>query len=158
MATRRNLMTGASAALATLAASGPGVAAGAGLTTLAGAAPAPHPDAELIRLCTEFDAIERRHYAVFAAMADREEDAAEAAMKAMAEEHEPVLDQITALSPTTIEGAIALAATLHNWTRGDFADDETTDERLARALVEGLAKLSPSAGLLRFKHANSERA
>lgn len=100
------------------------------------ATPTASPDAELIRLCVEFDAIEQKHYAAFCASND--DDAREAAMDAMADEHEPLIDRIVELRPTTIEGARALARSLHLWTHGDFADGATTDERLARALVRGL--------------------
>lgn len=97
------------------------------------------PDAELITLCEQFCQIERRHYAEAIALWRVGDDRpADAVLDRMASEHEPLVDRIVNLPPSTLQGAIALATALETWSHGDFARHDTTDELLARTLIRGL--------------------
>ncbi len=97
---RRALLTrGAAAALA------------AGIATATGAASA-NPDAELVGLCAEFDALERRVDALFEGVSALDFDAADAAACVIEVDQRGVLDRICTLTPTTDEGCRAVARSL----------------------------------------------
>ena len=129
---RRTLFAAASAVIM-----GGGITAGAA-ASVADLVPT-NPDAKLIELCERFNAIERRHYVEFAAWsAAGDEDQADAVMERMSEEHQPLLDRIVEMPPTTLAGATALATTLYQWCHGDFCRGQTTDSLLARTLICGL--------------------
>ena len=115
-------------------------------TTAASAAPGapPHPDAELIRLCAEFDALERElQDGVNGADTQSECDLAEVAAEGIRQKQVPLLNAICALPCTTGEGATALAGSFVLWDdceREVRADDPSgnMNERLHYALLRGL--------------------
>ncbi len=123
-----------------LAAATPAVLMLSGVTV---AAPATiNPDAALIGLCAEFEALERKIEATFggiAAIAD--DDSADAATEALRVEQDPIIDAITACRPTTLAGFTALAGIAMLW-RPELIEASPaqgdTGERLIAALVRGL--------------------
>ena len=127
MATRRTLLS----------------AAVLGLAPATVAAPQANPDAEVIRLCAEFDALERRHQATCGtAQTMEEEERAEPVLEAIREQQEPLLQRICSMSPTTTAGAASVAASLLLWD-GQLSIEEDdpdadTGKRLLVALLRGL--------------------
>ena len=116
----------------------PAAAAGSGNSRAAHAA---QPDAELIRLCAEMVALERRIDAMFAGpMTDASLEAAEAAACIIEVDQRRVLDRICTMTPVTMEGWLALARSVA-LISPDFADDDpekNPDVRLASTLLRGL--------------------
>lgn len=109
----------------------------------AGAAPSVHPDAELIALCAQLDALERAYLATdFAADDDTPAgDAAEAERERIAAAQEPIVDAICASPPLTPAGAVAVAHSLALWDAELLKKGgrgHCTDDRLLAALVRGL--------------------
>ncbi len=123
-----------------LAAATPAVLA---LSGAAVAAPTAHnPDAELIGLCADFDALERRIDALFEGVSALEFDAADAVASVIEVDQRRLLDRICTLTPSTDEGCKALAQSVVLLSP-DYADPAlpvmgTMDERLANTLVRGM--------------------
>ncbi len=130
-ARRRAVLTGTAAVAAALASCS---------IARAEAAPA-SPDAELIALCAEMDAMQRRIDAMFdstiSSMSFEEADAASAVIEV---DQLPILDRICAMTPVTMAGCQALARSLALVTSGhpEPGPDATTDRRLTFALLRGL--------------------
>ncbi len=98
-----------------------GVLGGAAALTVAPAALATpadlHPDAELIAVCAEFDAIERHinsHYAGGSRKIEDDEER-DVAIAPFQEAQEPLLERIIELRASTPDGFIARARTLALW-------------------------------------------
>ncbi len=127
---RRSLLATAPAALA--------------LSGAAAAAPAPaNPDAELIALCAQLDALEYEFLATnFSAMPNTlEGDHAEAEQDRIADAQAPIVDAICARPPQTPAGAVAVAHSLALWDAELFREGgpgRYTNERLVLTLVRGL--------------------
>lgn len=130
---RRAVLTGTAAVAAALA---------SGTIAPAGAAPA-SPDAALIALCAQFDALEREYLATdFAAdYGTPAADAAEAERERIAGAQDPIIDAICASPPCTPAGAVAVARSLALWDAEllkKSGKGHCTDDRLLAALVRGL--------------------
>lgn len=121
---------------------------------------APHPDAELIRLCAEFDALQRAWLDVLhanpgAECGSLEEAVIEAAEDLARDAQAPLLDRILSLRAATLEGAHAIARSLALWD-AELLKDGTGDTgqllttALARSLVEPepIDRGEPGAGSL----------
>jgi len=129
---RRALLTGSAAAVAAIA---------TGVAVSAGAASA-SPDAELVGLCAEFDALELRIDALFEGASALDFDAADAAACVIEVDQRRLLDRICALTPATDEGCCALARSLA-LLAPDYGDPAaypaaTMDERLVNTLTRGM--------------------
>jgi len=101
----------------------------------------PSPDAELIRLCAEADALEHSVRSLYTDGSspiedDAERDRAQAPLEA---QQKPLFDRICCLRATTLEGHVARARTLRTWAP-DFGDDEggSYDSRLLGALLRDM--------------------
>lgn len=101
------------------------------------------PDAALLRLCAEFDALERQYQALFVganAEGDDAEERRKPAEDAIAALQGPLLDRICALRATTPEGWRARAGTLALYAphiaRHDPGDH--VDSRMVGALLRDL--------------------
>lgn len=132
-ARRRAVLTGTAAVAAALA---------SGVTAPAEATP-PSPDAELIALCAQLDALEREYLATdFAAnYGTPADDAAEAERERIAGAQEPIVDAICATPPCTPAGAVAIARSLALWDADLLqkgGKGHCTDDRLLATLVRGL--------------------
>jgi hypothetical protein len=129
---RRALLTGSAAAVATMAT---GVAVSAGTASAS-------PDAELVGLCAEFDALERRIDALFEGVSALDFDAADAAACVIEVDQRRVLDRICTLTPTTDEGCRAVARSLAvlapDYGLPNVYVSATMDERLANLLARGM--------------------
>ncbi len=123
-----------------LAAATPAVLA---LSGAAVAAPTAHnPDAELIGLCADFDALERKIDALFEGVSALEFDVADAAACVIEVDQRRLLDSICALTPATDEGCKAVARSLALLSP-DYGDPAaypaaTMDERLVNTLARGM--------------------
>ena len=128
-ASRRSLFAGVPAALLAGAVAAP--------TLLAAA----HPDAELIRLCAEFDALEIQHEAFFEGPTriDDDEDR-DVALEPIETAQKALLDRICHLPICTLDGARALASTylLYIAKQADQLPTQYWDQRFERAIVRGL--------------------
>jgi len=106
------------------------------------AAAAPVADAELIRLCAEFDALEHKLQASYEGIVtDAGWDAADVVADAVREEQAPILDAITACRPSTLAGFTALAGSLALWDNELLKGDPMqgcTNDRLALVLFRGM--------------------
>ncbi len=123
-----------------LAAATPAVLA---LSGAAVAAPAAHNlDAELIGLCADFDALERRIDALFEGVSALAFEAADAAACVIEVDQRRVLDRICALTPSTDEGcrtvARSLALLAPDYGLPSVYVTATMDERLANLLARGM--------------------
>jgi len=129
---RRALLTGSVAAVAAMA---------TGVAVSAGAVPA-NPDAELVALCADFDALERRIDALFEGVSALDFDAADAAACVIEVDQRRVLDRICTLTPTTDEGCRAVARSLallsSDYGLPNVYVTATMDERLANLLARGM--------------------
>ena len=105
-------------------------------------APSVSSDAELIGLCAEFDALERRIDALFEGVSALEFDAADAAASVIEVDQRRVLDRICALTPATDEGCRAVARSLAllapDYGLPNVYVTATMDERLANLLARGM--------------------
>lgn len=128
---RRALLTGNAAAVAAMA---------TGVAVSAGAVPA-NPDAELIALCAEFDALEWRIDALFEGVSALAFEAADAAACVVEVDQRRLLDRICVVVPATDAGCLAVARSLALLSP-DYADvpspQPTMDERLASVLLRGM--------------------
>ncbi len=102
-----------------------------------------NPDAELIALCAQLDALEREFLATdFAAKPyTAADDHAEAERDRIADAQAPIVDAICAKPPQTVAGAVAVAHSLALWDGDLFRQggpDGCTNERLVAVLVGGL--------------------
>jgi len=109
----------------------------------AAAAPAAHnPDAELVALCADFDALERRIDALFEGVSALEFEAADAAACVIEVDQRQVLDRICALTPVTYEGCKAVARSLAllspDYGLPNVYVAACMDERLANTLARGM--------------------
>lgn len=99
------------------------------------------PDAELIRLCAEFDVLERhRQQVTNAATTIEEDDIADRVWEDVRRQQGPMLDRICSLPCVTVAGLGALSASLMLWDRGEVtvAEDDPaapTNKRLMAALM-----------------------
>lgn len=105
----------------------------------------PNSDAELIRLCEAFDALERQYDATFRTM---DEDAGDVARDRIVEQQEPLLNRMTALRAKSREGLRARLESLLLWDKElGFGDAECEGEcfntRLLAALLRDLDRLLP---------------
>lgn len=128
----------------TLFAAASAVVLGGGITAGAAASVADfaeQPDAELIRLCAEFDVLERRRQHVANSAKTMEEDAAaDLVWKDISQRQDPLLDRICSLPCVTLAGIGALAATLMLWDSDELPirkDDveAPANDRLTAALL-----------------------
>ena len=116
----------------------------AALAPAAALAAASSPDAELIRLCGEFDALQRRILALYPEGATPIEDDNERAeaIAPLSDAQDELLDRICALRATTPAGIKARAKTLVLFVpdKAECADDEGgyVDERMIAALLRDL--------------------
>ncbi len=105
-------------------------------------APSVGPDAELIGLCADFDALERRIDALFEGVSALEFDAADAAACVIEVDQRQVLDRICALTPATDEGCRAVARSLAllapDYGLPSVYVAACMDERLANLLARGM--------------------
>ncbi len=105
-------------------------------------APSVSSDAELIALCADFDALERRIDALFEGVSALEFDAADAAACVIEVDQRQVLDRICALTPATDEGCRAVARSLAllapDYGLPSVYVTATMDERLANLLARGM--------------------
>ena len=135
-----------------LSATGPVALALAGAPAVAAvhvtAPSAPDPDARLIALCGEFDALEHKLRAAFTDITTAaDQDRADAMAGTVSDDQAPILDAITALRPSTLAGFKALAGSLVLWDTELLKSDPTegyTDERLALVLVRSLVGDMPA--------------
>lgn len=125
---RRNLL--ATATPAVLVLSGVAVAAPATI----------NPDAKLVALCSEFEALERKAVVALSTN-DEDQDRADAVAEAIYREQAPIVAAITACPPTTLAGFTALASTAVLW-RPELIEASSTQgdtgERLIWALLCGM--------------------
>ncbi len=100
------------------------------------------PDAELIGLCADFDALERHIDALFDGVSALAFEAADAAACLIEVEQRRVLDRICALTPATDEGCRAVARSLAllapDYGLPSIYLTATMDERLANLLARGM--------------------
>ncbi len=130
---RRTLLTGSAAALA--------LAAGTAETV---SGPLAGPDAQLIGLCADLDAMERRISALFnhdpSGLTDQKLEAADASAHLIDVDQRGVLDRICALTPSTLNGYMALGGLLALLHPGlvDVSPDAAMEARLTSTLLRGL--------------------
>ncbi len=122
-----------------------GLLGGAAVLAVAPVAPtmSAHPDAALIALCAQLDALEREYLATdFGAMPHTPaDDHAEAERDRIADAQAPVVNAICAQPPQTTAGAVAVARSLALWDGDLFRQggpDGDINQRLVAALVRGL--------------------
>lgn len=113
----------------------------AGLATPALAATISNPDAELIRLCGQIEALEERYVAILRAQVTEEDEKRDdPALEAIGDEKHRLFELLP--EPTTMEGAKALAraavATAPHYRDGSLVTGDMT-EWMAYAAVEFLA-------------------
>ena len=106
------------------------------------AAQTAQPDAELIALWVDLDALERRIDALFTHGSGLDFEAADVAACVIEVDQRLLLDRICALTPTTDEGCCAVARSLA-LLAPDYGDPAvyltaTMDERLATTLARGM--------------------
>ena len=121
------------------------VGPGASLLLLAGAAmkaappaeAAGSPDAELLRVCAEFDALERQYVALHGVETIEEEHANEPLINVVSARQQHLLDRLCELRATTMQGLRAKAETLANWdpTSTDEDPGRYWDDRMVASLV-----------------------
>ena len=106
------------------------------------AAAAPVVDAELIRLCAAFDALEHKLQASYEGIVtDAGWEAADVVASVVREDQAPILDAITACRPSTLVGFTALAGSLALWDNELLKGDPMqgcTNDRLALVLFRGM--------------------
>jgi len=120
---------------------------GAPLVAIAAAPAAPHPDADLIRMCAEHIANHRAFNSVTSNGSDDMDDDDDPLWVA----YETTHDAITTVRPQTIEGMVALArVAMAEGGPGATGMDErlfhSVEEKLAWGLVEDLLRLYGSPG------------
>lgn len=117
---------------------GAGIAAAPAVAAVSGS----NPDAELIRMCAEHDALEHRVRALdYTALPDSEEEAGfEAASDALSAQQGPILERICELRGTTLEGLRARARTWALWMGEQTRDvpGDYPERRMIRALIRDL--------------------
>lgn len=128
----------------TLFAAANAIVLGGGITAGAAASVADYaeaPDAELIRLCAEFDVLERRRQHVANSAKTMEEDAAaDLVWEEISLQQNPMLNRICSLPCVTLAGIGAIAATLMLWDSGELPVHEDdaeapANDRLTAALL-----------------------
>ncbi len=125
---RKLLSTVAPAALALS-----GVAAAASVTV--------NPDAELLALCAEYEALECKIIAANVGSTLATEDRIFEAMSGTRDRQDAIVDVIVAAPPTTPAGFAAVVRLLVIWNPDLLKDKSTQDtsERLTQALCRGIA-------------------
>lgn len=99
------------------------------------------PDAELIRLCAEFDVLERqRQHVANSAKTTEEEGVADQTWAEISLRQNPMLDRICSLPCVTLAGLGAIAATLALWDCDELCiaeddPDAPANDRLTAALL-----------------------
>ncbi len=126
------------------------VAVAASASTIAHAAPAPqpgNPDAELIALCAEFDAIEREMMAAYDLFSEDQEDELWEYLKPFHERMDGVMDRITVYRITTLAGfqAVARTALLSVPDALEFLEEPYFLDRFLRTIFVGLTGIEPAA-------------
>ena len=127
---------------------------GAGLSLAGSAAAAPlltadtaNPDAELIRLCADCDAVQAKIDAIWAQkmthLPNPEqiaiEDVRTAAQQPFLEQMDPLLERVCKLQATTLQGHAARARTLLGWDKDPcWVDDYCWNSQLIGAIVRDL--------------------
>ncbi len=105
------------------------------------------PDAELIRLCAECDALQGQIDALYLPQLDHlptleilaAEDTRTRAVKPIADRQDPLLERICELRATTPQGHIARARTLLQWDKDPiWTHDECWNSQLIGAIVRDL--------------------
>jgi hypothetical protein len=113
-----------------------GLLAVASVLPLAGAAVAqqPSPDAELIRLCGEFNTLERQRIALFdvPGLSDRERDGLQEPFSAG---QRTLLDQIYEMEATTLAGILARLEMIHLYNPQLLVDPQGWDDEMLNALL-----------------------
>ena len=107
----------------------------------------PSPDAELLRACAAFDALERAYLATYVPGVDDgpEWDTAEVERDRLADAQEPLVDRMWKLQAVTREGQIARARSLALWDAELMKPGKAfTNDRLTQAIVRDL--MAGSAG------------
>ena len=108
---------------------------------------ADNPDAELIGLCAECDALQARMDALYAARADHLSYAEQVALekardileRPLADAQDPLLERICELRATTPQGHAARARTLLGWDKDPcWTDDACWNSQLLGAIVRDL--------------------
>jgi hypothetical protein len=122
------------------------------MATPAAATPAPHhPDAELIRLGHELEAFWKAENAVYERLKGDTSDEATAQTTAANRLTFDVVDQIEALSASTLEGVLVKVLAVSWCHCGDaleddmFSDQNTTDVRLVSAILRDLSAMREAA-------------
>ncbi len=97
-----------------------------------------HPDAELIRLCDEFNVLERAYVASFDLIAD--DDTRDMANGPIHQAQAELVDSMSEMTATTVEGFSALAGAIAAWAPDvlDKIDDGDMSERLIAMLLRDL--------------------
>ena len=112
---------------------------------------APSPDAELIRLCDAFNALEAKIQAAYSDGPEGIEDdnARDDFLEPIRAAQDDLLCQIEAIRATTMQGVMARAAMFAGWADdilADWAESHSYDERMLLALVRDAAALSGPPG------------
>ena len=107
----------------------------------------PSPDAELLAVCAEFDALERAYLATFTGFkaGSPEEEAAEAEQERLRAVQEPLVDRICELRAVTREGQVARARSLALWDAELMKSQNDTGGWLTAAIVRDLIAGSATA-------------
>ena len=116
----------------------------AGLTTPAVAASAaPDTDAELIRLCAEFDALERQIRSYYAGGANyiQDEDERDARIEPLCEQQERLLPSLVEARAATLDGLRARATTLAIY-MPEMADPNVNDDTAGKMVAAILRDLT----------------
>ncbi len=109
------------------------------------AAHAGSPDAELIALCTRFDANERRYLALYSDdIPIEDETARDALAEPIQAEQRDLAERITNYRITTLAGFAAVARSLGLWdsTIGEPSEHSGIDEQLVAMLVRDARRLA----------------
>ncbi len=97
-----------------------------------------HPDAELIALCDEFNVLERQYVASFDLIAD--DDARDAVNRPLHDTQAELVERMSELTATTIEGFSALAGAIALWAPDVLErwDEGDLSERMIAMMVRDL--------------------
>lgn len=109
------------------------------------------PDAELIRLCDAFNALEAKITAAYSHGPEGIEDdnARDDFLEPIRAAQEELLGQIEVIRATTVQGVVARAAMFADWgydILADWAESGAYDDRMLFALVRDAAALSGPPG------------
>jgi hypothetical protein len=99
---------------------------------------APNPDAELIALCAEIDALEDRMWGNLPKMSDEEEKQHDAEIEPLRQKQLALIDQISDLTATTLDGFRARARTIAKWAPDLIPMPHDYLDQMAGALIRDL--------------------